>query len=270
MNIDLEKLAKELDKEGFAVVRNVYSESMMDGVKAEYAKVKNSFCNIQKDAGLGDETKNATHHTILMCPKMLKLLDPNPLNKFIEYYFGGKYILYTMGASSKNPNSEYVYTQKIHREFYTFTFGQRLMLNSLVMLDDATEESGATWFLPGSHKTTNNPDKEYFFENSVRAPGNKGDVLLFDANIWHAAGVNKTDKPVDIITPLFTRPYIKQALNYPRAFGLDFQYSISDELKQTLGFNAIIPESIQEFYKPEDKRFYKRSQEDNNGDNNPH
>ena len=69
-----------------------------------------------------------------------------------------------------------------------------------------------------------NPEKEYFFKNAVRAPAKKGDIIIFDANIWHAAGINKTQKPVEIITPLYTKPFIKQAMNYPRAFGLDFKH----------------------------------------------
>jgi ectoine hydroxylase-related dioxygenase (phytanoyl-CoA dioxygenase family) len=270
MSLNFDEMINRLDENGFIKVEGVYSVEQINEVKVEYEKKKSLFTDLQYDANVGDECINATHHTILMCPKMLKLLDPNPLHKFIESYFGGKYILYTMGASSKMPNSEYVYTQRIHREFYTFTFGQRLMLNTLIMLDDATEDGAATWMLTGSHKDSFNPDDDYFYKNAVRVTGKKGDVLIFDANIWHAAGINKTDKPVEIITPLYTRPYIKQALNYPRAFGLDFQYKISSELKQTLGYNAIIPETLQEFYKPEDKRFYKRNQEDELNINNPH
>ncbi|MEA3352858.1 MAG: phytanoyl-CoA dioxygenase family protein [Campylobacterota bacterium] len=270
MNLNFEEMLKDLDTKGFIKVEGVYAKEQINEVKKEYASVKNKFSDIQYDAEVGKECTNSTHHTILMCPKMLKLLDPNPIHKFLEYYFNGKYILYTMGASSKMPHSEYVYTQRIHREFYTFTFGQRIMLNTLIALDDATEEGAATWMLEGSHKLTQNPSDEYFYKNAMQVTAKKGDVLIFDANIWHAAGVNKTDKPVEIITPLFTKPFIKQALNYPRAFGLDFQYTISDELKQTLGYNAIIPETIQEFYKPEERRFYKRNQEDEYGVNNPH
>jgi len=260
--MNCEQMIEDLDDKGFILVKNVYAPALMDKVKAEYNKVKDTYSEIQHDSGLAEDSKNATHHTILMCPTMLKLLDPNPLHGFLEHYFNGKYILYSMGASSKMPNSEYVYTQKIHREFYTFTFGQRLMLNTLILLDNVTEESSATWLLSGSHKDKRVPDEEYFYQNAVRAEGKKGDVLIFDANIWHAAGINKTESAVDIITPLYTKPFIKQALNYPRAFGLDFQHSISEGLKQTLGYNAITPETIQEFYKPEDKRFYKRNQED--------
>jgi len=269
MKIDDNQAMKTLDEKGFVVISDVYSSNDIDAVKKEYHNVKKKFSKIQNEAGVGKETINTSHHTILMCTEMLKLLDPNPLQSFLEYYFNGKFILYTMGASSKMPNGEYVYTQKIHREFYTFTFGQRLMLNTLILLDDATEDAAATWFLEGSHKKTNNPDKEFFFKNAVRAIAKKGDVIIFDANIWHAAGINKTQKPVEIITPLYTKPFIKQAMNYPRAFGLDFKHQISAELQQTLGYNAIVPETIQEFYKPEESRFYKRDQEDVNGDNNP-
>ena len=81
-------------------------------LKKSITNTKDKFSKIQNEAGVGKETINTSHHTILMCPKMLKLLDPNPLQSFLEYYFNGKFILYTMGASSKMPNGEYVYTQK--------------------------------------------------------------------------------------------------------------------------------------------------------------
>lgn len=260
MKMNFKKLLKELDEKGFTKIEGVYSQDVIEEVKAEFEKVKETYTQIQDEAGVLEGSRNATHHTILLCPKMLKLLDPNPIHKFIEHCFGGKYILYTMGASVLKPKGEYVYTQKIHREFYTFIKDTRIMLNTLIMLDDSTEENGATWMIPGSHKVDEIPKKKHFYKNAVRALGKKGDVLVFDANLWHAAGVNNTDKPRTIITPLFTKPYLKQSLDYPKAFGVDFQYKISDELKQTLGYNARVPESLQEFYQPEDKRFYKRDQ----------
>ncbi len=259
--IDIDGFIDELDNKGFVVIKNCYSDSLMKRVKEEYNSVKEKYIDIQKNAGLNTQSKNATHHTLLMCPSFLELLDKNPLASLLETYFGGKYILYTMGASSKMPDSEYVYTQKVHREFYTFTFGQRLMLNSLILLDDCDVDSGATWMLSGSHTSKHNPSEDEFFKRAERVCANRGDIIIFDANIWHAAGLNKTDQSVDIITPLYTKPFIKQALNYPRAFGLDFAHQLSDELKQVLGYNAIVPETLQEFYKPEEHRFYKRNQE---------
>jgi len=256
--MNYEKLEDELDEKGFAKVEGVYPEEVVEAVKLEFDGVKDIYTRLQYEAGVGEQSKNATHHTILLCPKMLQLIDPNPIHGFLNHYFRGPYILYTMGASTVKPHGEYVYTQKIHREFYTFS--HRLMVNTLIMLDDSTEDNGATYMLSGSHKTTEEPDEEYFYENAVRVLGKKGDVLLFDPNIWHAAGINTTEKPRTIITPLFVKPFLKQALNYPKAFGRDFQYRISDELKQTLGYNAQIPESLTDFYQPEEKRFYKRNQ----------
>ena len=258
--LDFTTLHNELKENGFIRIENVYTQEVIDKVKEEFNNVKPRFEAIQKEAGVADGSKNATHHTILLCPKMLDLLNPNPIHKFIEYCFNGKYILYTMGASELKPKGEYVYTQKIHREFYTFIPEETLMLNTLIMLDDSTKENGATWMIPGSHKHDDKPEKDYFYENAVRVLGKKGDVLVFDANIWHAAGVNNTEQSRMIITPLFVKPFMKQALNYPKAFGEDFKYTITKELEQTLGYNARVPESLDEFYQKEESRFYKRDQ----------
>ena len=128
------------------------------------------------------------------------------------------------------------------------------------MLDDSTEENGATWMYSGSHKFAEKPDEEDFYKNSVRATGKKGDVLIFDGNIWHAAGKNRSKNVRRILTPIYTKPFMKQQLDYPRAFGYDFIYNISDELKQTLGYNALVPTQLTEFYQPQEKRFYKSNQ----------
>ena len=70
-----------------------------------------------------------------------------------------------MGISEIVPN-QYVYTQKIHRDIRTFDKGSRLWINTLIMLDDSTEENGATWLLEGSHLSPNKPDEENFYKNS--------------------------------------------------------------------------------------------------------
>jgi ectoine hydroxylase-related dioxygenase (phytanoyl-CoA dioxygenase family) len=106
----------------------------------------------------------------------------------------------------------------------------------------------------------NKPDEDEFYCNAIRAVGKKGDVLLFDGNMWHAAGRNLTDKARHIITPFFSKPYIKQQLDYPRALGIDFGKTLSPLLAQILGYNAMVPVSLNEFYQPDEHRFYKKDQ----------
>ncbi len=84
--------------------------------------------------------------------------------------------------------------------------------------------------------------------------------MVFDSNLWHAAGVNCTDRPRRALTLAFTRPFVKQQLDYPRALGYERGASFSPGLRQLLGYNARVPASLEEWYQPPDRRMYKRDQ----------
>jgi ectoine hydroxylase-related dioxygenase (phytanoyl-CoA dioxygenase family) len=58
----------------------------------------------------------------------------------------------------------------------------------------------------------------------------------------------------------FTRPFMKQQLDYPRALGYDRSETLSPALRQLLGYNARVPVSLDEWYQPPDRRLYKRDQ----------
>jgi len=128
------------------------------------------------------------------------------------------------------------------------------------MLDDFTEENGATYLLSGSHRMREKPADEIFFKDAVRATGPAGTMVVFDSNLWHAAGVNRTECPRRALTLAFTRPFIKPQLDYPRALGYDRGPSFSPALRQLLGYNARVPTSLDEWYQPPEHRLYRHDQ----------
>jgi ectoine hydroxylase-related dioxygenase (phytanoyl-CoA dioxygenase family) len=83
---------------------------------------------------------------------------------------------------------------------------------------------------------------------------------VFDSNLWHAAGVNRSARPRRALTLAFTRPFVKQQLDYPRALGYDRGPSFSPALRQLLGYNARVPASLDEWYQPRWKRLYHTDQ----------
>jgi len=257
--MDNESALAGLIKKGWTLIPSVFDEELIENVKANYEKFKKTFIDIQARKGISKETANATHHTHVVCRSMLKFLEQTNTHPILEAYFGGKYILSTMGLSEIPPFGN-VYTQKIHRDVRTFTGETHLWVNTLIMLDDSTCENGATFMLEGSHDGSDKPDESHFFANAVRAEGKKGDVLIFDGNIWHSAGQNSTDATRHIVTPIYCKPFIKQQLDYPRAFGPDFGRSISSHLRQILGYNALTPVTLEEFYQKDEDRFYKSDQ----------
>lgn len=256
---ELARHVQDLEGRGWTRVSGVYSRELCQRIKDSFARAEPEFLRIQEKKGISHLVHHATHHTPLLCREMLDLLEETDVNPIVAAWFGGKYTLSTMGLSYLPPEGR-VYTQKIHRDQRSYSGDARLWLNTLVMLDDSTADNGATWMLEGSQRRDDRPDEEFFYANSVRALGKAGDVLLFDGNIWHAAGANTTGQTRHIITPIYCRPFIKQQLDYPRAFGYDFGRTLSPHLQQILGYRALVPATLDEFYQKDEDRFYKSDQ----------
>jgi ectoine hydroxylase-related dioxygenase (phytanoyl-CoA dioxygenase family) len=243
---------------GWVVIPDVFEHVVIDEVLSEYYNTKHIYDFYHTRKGIKELVANASHHTHVTAPKMWDLLDNDVVQHLLDNIFKGPAIVNTMGLSEVT--SSPVYTQNIHRDVRTNTGAYPLWLNMLIMLDDSTVDNGASWLLEGSQMVSEQPGKEHFFNNAVRATGKKGDLLVFDCNLWHCAGENNTDLPRRIITPFFSRPFIKQQLDIPRVYGEGFGECVSDRLKQFMGYDSRVPTSLGEFYQKDDNRFYKSSQ----------
>lgn len=253
-----QKFMINFENNGWVVIPNVFNSKDIDAVIKEYNSTKHIYKFYQNKRGIGEATANSSHHTHISVPSMWKLIDNEVVERSVNAAFGGPAIINTMGLSEVT--SDGVYTQNIHRDVRTSTGDYRLYLNTLIMLDDSTEENGATWILPKSHKYENPPDEKTFFESAIRATGKKGDLLVFDCNLWHCAGQNSTSSPRRIITAFFSRPFIKQQIDIPRIYGEGFGECVSDRISQFMGYNSRVPTSLGEFYQKTENRFYKSNQ----------
>ena len=81
-----------------------------------------------------------------------------------------------------------------------YTADSVLTFTTLWMLSDFTPETGATFVVPGSHRAGNNPtgghgpEGDDVYPTEFQATGKAGDVIMFDARAWHAAGINVSDE----------------------------------------------------------------------------
>ena len=86
-------------------------------------------------------------------------------------------------------------------------------------------------------------------------------MIVFNANVWHSSAPNTTQDHRRAIPITVSRSFMKQLLDYPRAIGYDKIDTFSNELQQLLGYHSRVPASLDEWYQPEDKRFYKKNQD---------
>ncbi|MGF6752785.1 phytanoyl-CoA dioxygenase family protein [Paraburkholderia sp. GAS42] len=210
---------------------------------------------------VADNTDGTLHHLLMDDPCYLDLLARfQSLDPLLRNFFEGNFILNAYGGVVNNADTR-SYVQSVHRDIRFSSDTKRFMLNALVMLDDFTTDNGATHLLSGSQNLAERPDDVMFSERASRATGERGSVLLFDSRLWHATGINRTALSRRALTLSFTCPFFKQQLDYPRLFGYANADHCAPWLRQVIGFNARVPQSLEEFYVPVHQRFYQRGQD---------
>lgn len=189
-----------------------------------------------------------------------KLMELGVIKDLENNFFESKFILNSISALDNKPNSPN-FSAIVHRDIKFFSKDLPIMLNALILLDDFTIENGATMLLPNSHKVEDKPIDELFKRDCIRAVGKKGDILLFNSNVWHCSAPNDTDQSRRAIPMTFSKSCIKQMFDYTKSIETECMYNFSDEMKQLLGFDSRVPSSLFEWYLPADKRFYKKNQD---------
>ena len=248
-----------LDRDGWLLLPSRLPHAVTLRLSSELDAVYTDQRALQVRNGVGVGTAGTVHHLPCAGGVFLELLEQDHGQAALQSFFGAPYILNTYGGVLNLPNDE-SYVGRVHRDQRTFSGELHLMAQILVMLDDFTEENGATYLLTGSHRQADQPAADVFFRDAVRAVAPAGSIVVFDSNLWHAAGVNRTTKPRRALTLAFTRSFIKQQLDYPRALGQERERTLSPQLRQLLGYNARVPATLDEWYQPPERRLYKRDQ----------
>ena len=93
--------------------------------------------------------------------------------------------------------------------------GDYYVCNSMWLLDDFTEENGATRVVPGSHRSGKHPkdaleDAAQQHPQEIQLTAPAGTVIVFNSHLWHAGGLNQTDSPRHGMLAYYTRRDHKQ------------------------------------------------------------
>lgn len=248
-----------IDEYGWVVYEKAINQKLISeittGLETSYLLRR----EIQVLNGIDENMEGTLHHLLEKDNFAIELLSKLYCHREIRDFLGGNYILNGINGVINTKKSK-SYIQNIHRDVRTFSSESKFMIQMIIVLDDFTIFNGATHFLSGSHKLDIKPDEKHFKAFAKQAIAKKGSIILFDSNIWHAGGINFTRKQRRALTLGFTKPYIKQQFDYPRFLGYEFGEKIDSDLRQIIGYNARVPASLQEYYRPVESRMYKADQ----------
>jgi len=214
---------------------------------------------IQIKNGVDANTEGTAHHLLADGKSFVEFLKRAYLDEYLKSYFEGNYILNAYGGNL-NLKKNFTYASNVHRDVRTYTREIKFLLNIIVMLDDFTLDNGATYLLGGSHLKKEKPSDDEFFARAGRGVGKSGSIVFWDSNIWHAAGENKTELPRRSLSLIYSKPFMKQQFDYPRSVGYENVEALPEEFRQIVGYNARVPATLDEWYQPPEKRFYKKDQ----------
>jgi len=159
-----------IERDGWILLPSRVAPALVARLAAGLDKAHAKQRALQVRNGVGAGTDGTVHHLPCAGGAFLEFLEQREYLEPLERFFQGPYILNTFGGVLNLPN-DVAYVGSVHRDLRTFSGDLRLMAQLLVMIDDFTEQNGATYLLGGSHRLLEKPSDEVFFKSAVRAVG---------------------------------------------------------------------------------------------------
>lgn len=157
---------------------------------------------------------------------------------------GEYFILMSQNAVINRPSDEH-YQVTWHRDlnYQHFVSSRPIAISALYVIDDFSEETGATYLLPASHKSEVFPSPEYTARHQTVMNAKAGSILVFDAMVYHRSGSNRSGRIRRAVNHIFTLPLIKQQISFPRM--LNGKFSDDPFLRFFLGYDSETGDSVQ-------------------------
>jgi ectoine hydroxylase-related dioxygenase (phytanoyl-CoA dioxygenase family) len=261
----LELTLESVSQDGIASVTNVLDSSFIEKTRAAMYRVQEE---LVKDVGEDRLTRAGELGVLRLMPKydlfFLSFLEIPEVLSVIDRTVSNTAILHTQNGfilpSFSQGEAPLTFQNSFHQDFPRFFNGYLASINIMFAVDEFSAENGATRFVPRSHQTAAVRSQEYLNEFSIVGECPAGSMLVFDSTLWHRAGSNISGKDRLAINHQFTRSFIKQQIDYVRALGDAAVLAQKCRTQQLLGWYTRVVTSLDEYYRPEDERLYRRAQ----------
>lgn len=178
--------------------------------------------------------------------------------RVLRAFLGTQFILGSIAANrilpggpGQEPHIDYPYWDFYDRETHPMHMNSSFPLNAqvTVMLDEFTEESGATAYLPGSQTALTYPseeDQQDFAQRAQRMTGSPGDAVIFFGAAWHCAMPNRSgDDRIGILLQYLPK-WVKPMEDLRCALPPEALEAASADLRQLLGLDYPYPQVLED------------------------
>lgn len=247
-----------METRGYSVFPNFFSNSICDELKKHLNHEVENYVPFGNERSILDKY----HMHDLLCKNLIfaKTLEDIRLQQIVAAILGDFWIMYAYTSSSV-PAKGSNYGGRIHVDSPRYIQNYTTNVGVLWALDDFTLENGGTKLLPASHHSSKVPSEELFEKNCITVTCPKGTLLVFNARVFHRAGVNNTNNIRHSLTMNVCRPYMKQRCDWVRFLPIEITSQLNSQARRIIGFDTRLPTSLEEFFVSDENRLYKPNQE---------
>jgi ectoine hydroxylase-related dioxygenase (phytanoyl-CoA dioxygenase family) len=262
----LDHVAEALRFEGYAVVTEVLPPDLLDAARPALYSAQRQILRevgaerLRRAGEIGVLRLMLKYEPIffrfLELAEMLAIVDRIVSPTAVLHLQNG-FILPPLEHDGGRPD---VFQMRFHQDFPRVLEGHVVSVNCMFAIDAFTPDNGATLVVPGTHQRLPPPDVSYMEARAIPAVCPPGAMLVFDSTLWHAAGLNRSGQDRLSINHQFTCSYIKQQIDYVRALGAEAVLAQPPRTQQLLGWYTRVVTSLDEYYRPEAERLYRKGQ----------
>ena len=236
MSEGIERYLGEIAEQGFTIAPNVFSPSEVERMRLALEEV----FALEEGAlsGHGEHVRFSVNLTNKHA--VFREAVQNPfLMELMAALLGDDFILGSLHVRATYPGAP---LQGMHRDWM---LDRRIPfpthVNSMWMLDDFTEQNGATRVVPGSHLRDEELQSGQVDEQEIQATGTAGSVLIWDSRLFHAGGANRSNSQRRGLTGFFCRSWAKTQEDHTRSIDPALLSNASPLLIRLWGFQAQVP-----------------------------
>ncbi|KAI0904584.1 phytanoyl-CoA dioxygenase family protein [Ustulina deusta] len=244
MSFDMNIAKAQLKQHGWAKIPSVLSEEEASSTLRLLWKAKDDAETRGEDTHISFLDPNAHNVRVFFlmeADKVFRDLITHPKAvEMVKSVLGENFLISNFTANIARPGSQSMALHSDQSLVCPEPWHNIWAVNVIWCLSDVTRENGATMYIPGSHGWINRDQvPENAPELLVPFEGKAGDILLMDGRLWHTSGSNTTtDQERALLFGYYTKPFIRQQVNWTAKLGKELQETLSPELKNWLGLGA--------------------------------
>jgi ectoine hydroxylase-related dioxygenase (phytanoyl-CoA dioxygenase family) len=222
--VEHEHVLRELDEVGYCVVPDVLDADEVEAARRALDEAADEDVVAGRAAIYGPGDSNQRVWALLNRGEefVRMAMDPGAL-EFVRARLGADIILSNLCANITGPGGDRG-IGRLHTDqgFLPEPWPQLLAMNVAWLLDDFTEENGATLVIPGSHQLVEYPPHDLEPSTPARLTGRAGSIALIDGRLHHATGLNRTrDQKRRAVFAAYYLPFLRGQENWTQSLRPD-------------------------------------------------